>query len=88
MQIRDAFMFENGWKSITWNVLEPSTVSNTFNFASDFRSKGSILLISSKSTLSGLRQFLAIESPLKMMKNAFYFISKALFILNILKFLS
>ena len=28
------------------------------------------------------------ESPLKMMKNAFYFILKALFILKILKFLS
>ena len=30
-----------------------------------------------KGALSGLRQFLAIESPLKMTKNAFYFISKA-----------
>ena len=29
-----------------------------------------------------------IESPLKMMKNAFYSILKALFILKILKFLS
>ena len=29
-----------------------------------------------------------IESPLKMMKNAFYFILKALFILKIFKFLS
>ena len=28
------------------------------------------------------------ESPLKMMKNAFYFILKALFILKIFKFLS
>ena len=41
-----------------------------------------------KGTLSGLRQFLATESPLKMMKNAFYFTSKALFILKIFKFLS
>ena len=41
-----------------------------------------------KSTLSGLRQFLAIESTLKMMKNVFYFTSKALFILKIFKFLS
>ena len=39
-------------------------------------------------TLSGLRQFWAIEIPLKMMKNAFYFTSKALFILKIFKFLS
>ena len=32
-----------------------------------------------KSALSGLRQFLANERPLKMMKNAFYFTLKALF---------
>ena len=38
--------------------------------------------------LSGLRFFLAIESPLKMMKNAFYFTSKAFFVLKIFKFLS
>ena len=41
-----------------------------------------------KGALSGLRQFLATESPLKMMKNAFNFTSKALFILKIFKFLS
>ena len=40
-----------------------------------------------KGALSGLRQFLAAESALKMMKNAFYFMSKALFILKIFKFL-
>ena len=34
------------------------------------------------------RQFLAAESSLKMMKNAFYFTSKALFVLKIFKFLS
>ena len=41
-----------------------------------------------KGALSGLRQFLATESPLKMMRNAFYFTSKALFVLKIFKFLS
>ena len=41
-----------------------------------------------KGALSGLRQFLATESPLKLMKNVFYFISKALFVLKIFKFLS
>ena len=41
-----------------------------------------------KDALSGLRQPLATESPLKMMKNAFYFTSKALFVLKIFKFLS
>ena len=32
-----------------------------------------------KCALPGLRQFFATESPLKMMKNTFYFTSKALF---------
>ena len=41
-----------------------------------------------KGALSGLRQFLTTESPLKMMKNVFYFTSKALFVLKIFKFLS
>ena len=41
-----------------------------------------------KGTLSGLRQLLATESPLKMMKSAFYFTLKSLFVLKIFKFLS
>ena len=41
-----------------------------------------------KGALLGLRLFLAIESPLKIMKNAFYFTLKALFVLKIFKFLS
>ena len=41
-----------------------------------------------KGGLSGLRQFLATESPLRMMKNAFYLTSKALFFLKIFNFLS
>ena len=41
-----------------------------------------------KGALSGLRQFLASESPLKVMKNGFYFTSKALFVLKISKFLA
>ena len=39
-----------------------------------------------KGALSGLRQFLSTESPLKMMKNAFYFTSKALSVLKKLNF--
>ena len=38
--------------------------------------------------LSGLRQFLASGSPLKIMKNAFYSTSKSLFVLKIFKLLS
>ena len=41
-----------------------------------------------KGTLSGLRPFLPAESPLKMMKNAFYLTSKAFFVHNIFKSLS
>ena len=41
-----------------------------------------------KGTLSGLRQFLATASPLKMKKNAFYLTSKTLFVIKIFKFLS
>ena len=41
-----------------------------------------------KGAFSGLRQFLEIESPLKMMKNAFYFTLKALLALKIFKLLS
>ena len=41
-----------------------------------------------KGALSGLRQFLATENTLKMMKNAFYFTSKAIFILKTFNFLS
>ena len=40
-----------------------------------------------KGALSGLRRFLANESPLKMMTNAFYFTLKALFVLKISKYL-
>ena len=36
-----------------------------------------------KGALSDMRQFLATESPLKMMKNVFYFTVKALFVLKI-----
>ena len=41
-----------------------------------------------KGVLSGQTQFLATERPLKNMKNAFYFTSKALSVLKLLKFLS
>ena len=41
-----------------------------------------------KGALSYLRQFLATESPLKMMKNAFYFTLKALFVLKLFIILS
>ena len=39
-----------------------------------------------ESSLSGVRQSLATESPLEIIKNVFYFTSKALFVLKIFKF--
>ena len=41
-----------------------------------------------KDALLGLRQFLTTERPLKMMKNTFHFMLKALFVLQIFTFLS
>ena len=41
-----------------------------------------------KGALSGLRQFLPTESPLKIMKNPFYFTLKAYFVLKMFRFLS
>ena len=41
-----------------------------------------------KGPLSGLRHFLTTESPLKIMKNVFYFMLKALFIISIFTFFS
>ena len=41
-----------------------------------------------KGALSGLRQFLATDHPLKMMKNAFHFALKPFSVLKIFKFLS
>ena len=45
-------------------------------------------LLQLKGPISCLRQFLGTESPSKMTKNAFYFTSKAFFVLKIFKFLS
>ena len=49
------------------------------------KSNGPLVL---KGTLSALRQFLANKSPLKVMKNAFYFTLTALLLLKIFKFFS
>ena len=40
-----------------------------------------------KGTLLGLRQFLATGTPLKVMRNVFYFTLKALYVLKIFQFL-
>ena len=50
--------------------------------------KASGLQLRFKGALSGLRQHLATKSPIKMIKNTFYFISKSLFAFRIFNFLS
>ena len=63
-------------------VVAPSTcTSSTINF---FRAHSQVFSIS----IVTLRKFLATESPLKMVKNAFCFNSRALFVLKMFKFLS
>ena len=57
------------------------------NFAI-FTEKTSMLKILFKDALSVLRHFLAIKSPLTMIKNAFYFSYEAPFVLKMVKFLS
>ena len=52
------------------------------------KSPQSVLHAELKGALLCLRQFLTTESPLKMMKNVFYFTSKAHSVLKIFKFLS
>ena len=68
-------------KSNFWDR-ELSQWKLTFIFTK-FRSKTVL-----QGLLSGLIQFVTTESPLKMMKNDFYFTWKALFVLKIFKFLS
>ena len=60
----------------------------TARFSNIFRTNILLAEIWLKGALSDLRQILTTESPLKMMKNAFYFTSKAFFVLKIFKFLS
>ena len=66
-----------------WKLCSP-------NFSQVFYSFVSCLLqcFLIEDAFSGLRQFLTTESPLKVMKSAFYFIFKTLFVLKIFKFLS
>ena len=47
-----------------------------------------LLYLKFKGVLSGLRQLLAIESPLKMIKKGLYCTLKAIFVLEIFKVLS
>ena len=70
------------------NILYNSTGLSADWTSREFQNQSIVFSRKIKATLSDLRQFLATESPLIMMKNAFYFTLKILFVLKIFKFLS
>ena len=72
--------------SRTWNIKTKKFYKMNLRFVYYNRQSGFEGLL--KDTLSGLRRFLANESPLKVMKIVFYFIIKALYVLKIVRFLS
>ena len=78
------FKLKYGNAELLWNTKSNQVELGLAVFASAFCTKLAYI----KGALSGLRQFLAIENPLKIMKSAFYFTSKALFILKMFKFLT
>ena len=78
------FKLKYGNAELLWNTKSNQVELGLAVFASAFCTKLAYI----KGALSGLRQFLAIESPLKMMKSTFYFTLKVLFVLKIFKFLS
>ena len=79
-----------------------SNLKRTIKYVSlnnqQFKARATLVNINSDETLFlpfpfkdafyGLRQFFITESPLKMMKKAFYFTLKALFVLKMFKFFS
>ena len=85
--------FSRKWIAKCWQVWTPRIQMRYRNYKFKWSLEiqfftGIMLLFLIKGTLSGLRQILAAENPLKMIKNAFYSTLKALFILNIFQFLS
>ena len=79
----DSFLFASPFTYLT-TASSPSN-KNKLNI---FFSKTHFLLWEHLKAHSRLRQFLATERPLKIMKNAFYFTLKALLVLKIFKILS
>ena len=83
-------MFE---KAASLNQIDGLVIPKQGSFDGSYVAAGAYSIIffvipgeegSIRGALSGLRQLLAIESPLKVMRNAFYFTSKVLFIFKIL----
>ena len=73
----------NNLSATNYQINVKKLSSNPFIRDRQMSSPGSI-----EDALSGLGQLLATKSPLKMVKNVFYFTLKALFVVKIFKFLS
>ena len=72
-----------------WRRIYPMWSPSSFHFPIHiFIHSNKLYFVTFKGALSGLRQFLGTKSTFKMMKKAFYFTLKALFVLKIFKFLS
>ena len=69
------------------NLLNVMIVSLNFDPVKEIILKYNVRFIF-KGAVSGLRYLFATESPLKLMKNAFCFTSKGLFVLKIFNFFS
>ena len=70
------------WKHVFSNTIFFVFTSSSYKGRKKITELGSLNI---KDGISGLRQFLATENPLKMMKNAFCFTLRALSVLKIIK---
>ena len=72
---RNASFTEHLWTTASENATKFSRLKSIFSVEDDY----SFTLVIYSFQLSGLRQFLATESPLKFTKNVFYFTLKRSF---------
>ena len=72
---RNAFFTEHLWTTTSETTTKFSRLNSIFSVEDDY----SFTLVIYLFQLSGLRQFLATESPLKFTKNVFYFTLKRSF---------
>ena len=80
IEVDKLVLFQAAHKMVDIDSISEQNSPENFTFK---RLDNSVQLFNLKCALLGLRQFLATESSLKMMRNAFYF-----FVLKIFKFLS
>ena len=84
----NTYFYKSFIRKVRSHFGEPARLTGPAHLHMDSLLEGKNLATIIKGALSGLRRFLATEDPLKMMKNAFYITSKALFVLKTFKFLS